>query len=321
MDSLDSEVLARLREWLRQGRDGWLCTIVATYGSSPRPVGSLLAYDGAGESAGSLSGGCVEDELLQRLAAGDVEAPQRLAYGVTRADSERLGLPCGGTLEVLVERLPAASARYAEQLDEIMAALQARHCLERRVDLASGEWTLQPSAAAAPLYCDERELRQSLGPGYQLLLVGAGELARWLARFALALDYRVLVTDPRPEVLGRWDIPGVECIGGMPDDAVRAHANDSHSIVITLTHDPRIDDMALLEALPGLACYVGALGSRRTSEQRRQRLRQLDLPEASIQRLHAPVGLDIGSKRPPEIAIAILAELTRLRAEREGARG
>lgn len=321
MRNLDSDILMRAAEWLAAGHDIWLCTVVATYGSSPRPVGSLLVYAGPGRCSGSLSGGCVEDELLARLETGQLEAPQVLQYGVTRADSERLGLPCGGSLEVLVEKLDAAESEHGANVRRIISALDERRCIQRRVDLDNGRWQLREVSRAGPLTLTDNELQQYFGPVYQLLLVGAGELARWLAQFAQSLDYRVLVTDPRADMLAQWEVDGVECIPGMPDDVVRSRANDPYSIVITLTHDPRIDDMALLEALPGQAWYVGALGSLRTSEKRRERLRQLDLDAASIRRLHAPVGLSIGSKRPPEIAIAILAQLTELRARREREHG
>lgn len=314
MDSLDHDVLSRLYQWLAAGHRAWLCTIVTTWGSSPRPAGSLLACNDAGEVAGSLSGGCVEDELLLAIRRGEVAAaaPQRLVYGVTAADNERLGLPCGGSLEVLVE--PCAGDESALALwRELLEALAARRCLRREVDLGSGQWRLLPVSQPGPLGIDDTQLRQDFGPRFQLLLVGAGELSRWVARLALMLDYRVLVCDPREEMVAQWSEPGVTLLRGMPDDVVREHAADSRSIVITLTHDPRIDDMALMEALTRDLFYVGALGSMRTSEKRRERLRALDLDETQLARLHAPVGLDIGSKRPPEIAIAVLAELTALR--------
>lgn len=317
MQNLDREILACAAEWLRAGRDVWLCTVVRTYGSSPRPAGSLLAYAGPAYHMGSLSGGCVEDELLARLDSGEQSSPAVLQYGVTRAESERLGLPCGGTLEVLVEQLRAADTRRRQALQRIIDALTARRCIERYIDLETGAWRLREVPVAAPLRQQGTELCQTLGPAYRLLLVGAGEVARWVARFALSLDYKVMVTDPRSDMLEQWDIPEVQRLSGMPDDVVRKHANDPYSIVITLTHDPRIDDMALLEALPGQAWYVGALGSARTSARRRERLQQLDLDAEAVARLHAPVGLPIGSKRPPEIAIAILAELTQLRALRD----
>jgi len=145
------------------------------------------------------------------------------------------------------------------------------------------------------------------------LLVGAGQLSQSVAELAVAMDYEVAVVDPRPEMLRQWRGPDVELVGGMPDDAVRSRVSDKHSVVITLTHDPRIDDMALMEALTTQAWYVGALGSQKTTEMRLARLRALELSEQQIQRLHAPVGIDIGSKTPIEIAISIMAELTALR--------
>lgn len=316
MHSHDQELLERALGWLAQGRDVWLCTVVATWGSSPRPAGSMMIWAGPGFQQGSLSGGCVEEELLAQLATGQQSAPALLQYGVTREESERLGLPCGGTMAVLAEQLSAVDRRQGRALEQVVAALAARRCIRRLVDLDSGEWTLEDISLAGPLTRRGSQLSHDLGPAYRMLLVGAGELARWVARLALTLDYRVVVTDPRPEMRDQWDLTEVPCLGGMPDDVVREQFCDAHSIVITLTHDPRIDDMALLEALAADTWYVGALGSRRTSGQRRERLLQLGLERSAVDRLHAPVGLDIGSKRPPEIAIAILAELTALRARR-----
>jgi xanthine dehydrogenase accessory factor len=147
----------------------------------------------------------------------------------------------------------------------------------------------------------------------RMLLVGAGQLAHNLAELGQAMDYEVIVTDPRKQFLSQWEGPPVELLQGMPDDVIREHASDKHSVVITLTHDPRIDDMALMEALVSDAWFVGALGSQLTTVKRLQRLRQLDISEEQIARLHAPVGLDIGSKTPIEIAVAIMAQLTQLR--------
>ncbi len=151
----------------------------------------------------------------------------------------------------------------------------------------------------------------------RMLLVGAGQLSQSLAELAVAMDYEVVVTDPREKMLQQWAGPDVTLMGGMPDDAVRHCCDDPHSIVITLTHDPRIDDMALMQALTSKAWYVGALGSQKTTQKRLLRLQQLDISEAQLASLHAPVGLDIGSKTPMEIAISIVAELTALRRKRE----
>lgn len=317
MQSIDHLVLSQLRDWLQQNQRCWLCTIVSTVGASPRPLGSLLAMNEAGEVVGSLSGGCIEDDLLQKLAAGELatDRPETVTYGVTAEENERLGLPCGGRLEVLVEAMQCVSPA----LDAVIEELAARRCVRRNVNLVSGEWQVTRIESCTAMRIDNSALCQDFGPRYQLLLVGANELARCIAEIAQAMDYRVMVCDPRDGKLEQWSLSGVELLPGMPDDVVREHAGDPHSIIITLTHDPRVDDMALMEALTTEAFYVGALGSQRTSEKRRQRLLALDLTEQQLARLHAPVGLPIGSKSAMEIAVAVMAELTQLRAESRGA--
>ncbi len=311
MQAIDHEVLQHALDWL-EGTQPWLCTIVKTLGSSPRPVGSLVLIADDGRQVGSVSGGCVEEDLLERLQAGvySGECPELVEYGVSAEENERLGLPCGGRITLLLQRLAAEDRSWVA---EVLRALEERRCVERRVDLASGSTTVTPVPEFTPLQFDQDELRQCFGPRMRILLVGAGQLASSLAELGLAMDYEVIVTDPRAQFLAQWEGPAIELLQGMPDDVIREQASDRHSIIITLTHDPRIDDMALMEALGTDAWYVGALGSRRTTEKRLARLRQLDIPEAQLARLHAPVGLEIGSKTPIEIAIAIMAELTRLR--------
>lgn len=314
MESDDLLVFRQLAAWRASGIDAWLATVAATLGAAPRPVGSLFACNAAGDRVGSLSGGCIEEELMAQLANGVLAPaqPMQLEYGVTPEQNERLGLPCGGRLRILVEPWPA---RRIDALPLLIEQLAQRRVVERRLDLASGAWEIATPPRFAPLSIDATALRHCYGPRFQLLLIGAGEIARALAVVAQMLDYRVVVCDPRERMAQSWSLEGVEVRCALPDDVVLELCRDDHySAVITLTHDPRIDDMALMEALRLDLFYVGALGSTRTSAKRRERLRQLDLDDAEIGRLHAPVGLDIGSKRPAEIAIAILAELTALRA-------
>ncbi len=312
MQALDYDVLQRLADWLAEGEKPWLCTIVRTLGSSPRPVGSIVGILESGRQVGTVSGGCVEEDLLDRLRAGEFNAssPRLVEYGLKAQDNERLGLPCGGKLTLLLQQLAAGDRHW---IGETLAALQTRTCMERRVDLATGQTQLRAAAHFSPLQLSGKQLVQCFGPRMRLLLVGAGQLSQSLGELAVAMDYEVLVTDPREEVLRNWTGPAVELIQGMPDDVVRARASDRHSIVITLTHDPRIDDMALMEALAADAWYVGALGSARTTQKRLDRLRQLGLSPEQLGRLHAPVGLPIGSKTPLEISVAIMAELTQLK--------
>lgn len=312
MLSMDREVLAAARDWLQAGEAPWFCTIVETIGSSPRPVGSLLTCLDTGEQVGSVSGGCVEEDLLERMRAGQYtgERPEVVAFGVTAEENERLGLPCGGRLTLLLQRLGPADVDW---ICAVTDALAQRQVVRRQLDLAAGTTRVDLPTTFGTLQFDGAELSQCFGPRLRMLLVGAGQLACNLAELALAMDYEVFVTDPRQETLAQWSGPDLPLIQGMPDDVVREQASDAHSLVITLTHDPRIDDMALMEALTTDALYVGALGSVRTSAKRMERLRQLELSEAQLARLHAPVGLDIGSKTPIEIAVAIMAELTALR--------
>ncbi len=315
MQAVDIEVLSQVRQWLQSGQPCWLCTVVKTFGSSPRPVGSLLACSTSGEVVGSLSGGCVEDDLLDRLRAGQLalDTPRMLEYGLAPEDTERLGLPCGGHLHVAVEPLHPTAANL-EQFDTVCAELEARHSVSRRVHLGTGASAVSAAAHFAALQLDEDEtgttLTQTYGPRHQLFVVGGGMIAYYLAQMAQALDFQVTICDPREHLLERWAVPGTRSFAMMPDDAIRAYGNDSRTAIVTVTHDPRIDDMGLMEALKTEAFYVGAMGSEKTSANRRLRLQALDLTPAEIARLRAPVGLPIGRKTPPEIAIAILAEIT-----------
>lgn len=314
MNSLDQQVVVQLSEWLEADKQCWLCTIISTFGSSPRPVGSLLACNEDGLYCGSLSGGCVEDDLRESINKRELATskPEKITYGVTVEDVQRLGLPCGGTLEVVIEPIkPDQQQLYRSLADKI----SGRDLVTRIVDLETGKASLEDADTFQPLEINDNTLRHTYGPSFQLLLIGAVQVAYYLANMAQALDYQVEVCDPRAELVETTPINNAPVINAMPDDWLRSKTLDQQTAVIALCHDPRIDDMALMEALQeSQAFYIGAMGSDRTSSQRRERLAMLDITEEQIEKLHAPVGLDIGSKTPPEIAIAILAELTSLRA-------
>jgi len=314
MNSLDQQVVTQLAEWLNAGKQCWLCTIINTFGSSPRPVGSLLACNEDGLYCGSLSGGCVEDDLRKSINNRELatEKPEKIKYGVTVEDVLRLGLPCGGTLEVVIEPvLPGQYELYKSLADKIAA----RQLITRLVNIETGDVSLAEADAYEPLKLEGNNLSHTYGPSFRLLLIGAVQVAYYLANMAQALDYQVEICDPRKELVENTNIDTAPVVNSMPDDWLREKNLDSQTAVIALCHDPRIDDMALMEALQASdAFYIGAMGSERTSTQRRERLEQLDITRRQIESLHAPVGLSIGSKTPPEIAIAILAELTSLRA-------
>ncbi len=314
MNSTDQTILSCLLASLDQGEKPWLVSVVATIGSSPRPVGSLVAFRADGSQVGSVSGGCVEEDLIARLLAGEFNGPQvhLTDYGVSAEDNEKWGLPCGGRLELAIQQLDTKDLNWVTDAHH---AMSTRQTLSRSLSLESGETQISPAEQFAPLEKRGGTLTHCFGPRHRLLLVGAGQLAANLSTLALAMDYEVLLADSREWALDQWQGPEVEKILGLPDDVVRAHAADEHCAVITLSHDPRVDDMALMEALDSACWYVGALGSVRTTEKRIRRLSQLGLGSDALARLHAPVGLSIGSKTTMEIAVSIMAQLTQLRRE------
>jgi xanthine dehydrogenase accessory factor len=310
VESVDLRVLKTLAEWLAAGEQAWLATVVSTWGSAPRPVGALAAFSRHRTLVGSVSGGCVEDDLIERLSSGTLAAslPEIAVYGVSNDEARRFRLPCGGTLRLVAE--PISGAAWVTNL---ITAIERREVVARRLELTTGKTSLAPASAEQKLSFDEQTLISIYGPRWRLALIGASEVSRYLAEIGLALDYEVLVCDPREEYAASWDLPRVQVSRAMTDDFVAALKPDSRTAILTLSHDPKHDDLALLEALKSDAFYVGAMGSKKTNAERRERLALFDLSPADIARLRGPVGLPVGSRTPPEIAVAILTELTGLR--------
>lgn len=308
MDSQDLQVLAALRRWQAEGHRAALVTVARTWGSAPRPAGAWMALRDDGRVQGSVSGGCIEDDLIARMRDGRIAGSRPFAqtYGVTREEAGRFGLPCGGTLELVIEPAPDMAL-----LAELAARIEAGQLVSREVQLDSGSVSLGAASRGDALAWDGHRLTSVHGPLWRLLIIGAGQISRYLAPMAQALDYAVSVCDPREEYATEWDVPGAALVPGMPDDVVLAMNPDPHTAIVALTHDPKLDDMALLEALKAPAFYVGALGSRVNNAARKDRLRTyFDLSEDEVGRLHGPIGLYIGSRTPPEIAVSILAEMT-----------
>jgi xanthine dehydrogenase accessory factor len=305
MDSLDLQVLAQARDWFNAGHKVWLVTVIETWGSAPRPPGALLCLRGDGLVVGSVSGGCVEDDLIERVRTGErVDRPAQIHYGVSKEEAARFGLPCGGNLRLVQEPL-----RSADWIDEVLARTARHELVARTLQLGSGEVAVETAARGEKFSFDGNRLRALFGPRWRLLIIGAGQLSRVLAQMALALDFEVICCDPREEYHLTWDIPGTTFSKAMPDDMVLELQLDPHSAVVAVTHDPKLDDMVLLEALKSPAFYIGALGSRVNTAARKERLALFDLTAAEIDRLHGPVGLDLGGKTPAEIAVSILAEI------------
>jgi xanthine dehydrogenase accessory factor len=307
MDSIDLEVLKTCDQWLRQGRRCELVTVIKTWGSSPRPEGATLAICDDGRVVGSVSGGCIEDDLIDRVRKDGITRtlPEIVTYGITADDAHRFGLPCGGTIQLAIEPLSGKS-----HVDQLLQRLSAHELVSRRLDLLSGEVTLGPARAGTSMQVSETALTTIHGPRWRLLIIGAGQLSSFLAQIAIGMDYHVTVCDPREEYRAGWHVPGVEVVHAMPDDLVIEMKLDRRSAVVALTHDPKLDDLALMEALKSDAFYVGAIGSRVNNMKRRERLKEFDVSEAEIGKLRGPIGLYIGSKTPSEIAISILAEMT-----------
>lgn len=310
MDSVDLQVLKSAADWVKSGRRVVMATVIKTWGSAPRPIGALTAIRDDGMVVGSVSGGCIEDDMIDQVRAGKLveNTPATTRYGVSAEEAKRFGLPCGGTLELVLEPLTKESG-----LDELLARVERHELVMRRLDMKTGKVTIGPAQSTDLLAFDGATLTTVHGPRWRLLIIGAGQLSTFLAQMAQGLDYQVTVCDPREEYAEGWDVAGVELKRGMPDEVVTEMNLDGHSAVVTLTHDPKLDDMALLEALKSPAFYVGAIGSKKNNDARRQRLADFDLSQEEIARLHGPVGLKLGAKTPPEIAIAILAELTAIR--------
>ncbi len=305
MDSLDLQVLQQAHAWRAEGHAVWLVTVLETWGSAPRPPGALLAMRGDGLVAGSVSGGCVEDDLIDRVRKGErVATPSLVAYGVSKEEAARFGLPCGGNLRLVQEPL-GDTAWIAEVLDRT----ERHELVARVVDLATGAVRVEPARRGEGFAFDGKTMRALYGPRWRMLVIGAGQLSRALAQMALGLDFEVIVCDPREEYHLTWDVPGTAFSTAMPDDLAVELRLDPHTAVVAVTHDPKLDDLALLEALKSPAFYVGALGSRGNTAKRKERLALFDLSAAEIARLHGPIGLDIGSRTPAEIAVSILAEI------------
>ena len=307
MDSVDLEVLRKSADWVDEGRRVLLVTVVKTWGSSPRPEGAMLAVREDGYVVGSVSGGCIEDDIVDRTRREGQRATkcEVVTYGVSADEARRFGLPCGGTIQLVLEPLTRESGMRA-----LLREVETGHLVARRLDLASGFATLHPAQASDGLSFDGKVLRTIHGPRYRMLVIGASQLSKYLAQIAVGLDYQVTICDPREEYTETWDVPGVTLVRTMPDDTAQAMHLDERCAVVALTHDPKLDDLALMEALKSPAFYVGALGSRANNAKRRERLREFDLTDEQIARLHGPIGLYIGSRTPPEIAISILAEIT-----------
>jgi xanthine dehydrogenase accessory factor len=311
MDNVDLSILKQVVQWRQDGQRAVMGTITRTWGSAPRPIGSVVALRGDGAVAGSVSGGCIEDDLIARVKQGALalQKPEVVVYGVGAEEATRFGLPCGGTLELVLEPVGEHS-----RIPELLQILSRGERVKRVLSLADGHVELQPPGGSDELALTAQTLTTTHGPHWRLLLIGAGQMTQYLAQMASALDYEVIVCDPREEYASEFHVEGARLVRGMPDDIVNELKPDGHTAIIALTHDPKLDDLALMEALRSPAFYVGAIGSRINQAKRKARLTEhFGVTESQLARLHGPVGLKNGARTPPEIAVSILAELIAVR--------
>ncbi|MBB3139819.1 XdhC family protein [Halomonas organivorans] len=321
MRALDKEVVEAARRWHAAGHDLWWCTVLSTFGSAPREPGALLVARADGRHVGSLSGGCVEEDFLARLQAGDFRArAQVVTYGNgdDTLGGSRVRLPCDGRLEVLVEHWPVtardARGTVADELDAYAEALQGGQLMERRLHLDDGRsrWALAEGMGPGVEH-GEQSVRIRVGPTARLLVAGISPVSQYCVQFAQALGFEVVVCDPRPEAWEDFEAGDADCRRELPSEFLRREGAHRMTAVVALTHDPRLDDLTMLEAVRGDAFYIGVMGSRRTSEKRAERLRRSGgIDEAALARIRMPIGLDLGSKTPAEIALATVGDVVRV---------
>jgi len=314
MESTNFKVIQSINNWLENGDQIWLITVLETWGASPRPAGSLFAYNLSEDSQmGSLSGGCIEEDLIDQLRSMPFQKrPIRKIYGVDQAEVERFQLPCGGKVELVIECLGDGCHEHFYNLERF---LTNKEHISRHISLSTGGLSLKKiteySGATSSVEVSALTITHHISPAYRLLIVGLGEVAIYLASFAQSVEFNVSICEPRKSYIQRYGArnSGATIMHTLPDDLIREKFNDSYSAIVTVAHDPRVDDLALLEALNSSAFYIGAMGSIKTTEVRLERLKSLGLSSSLLEKLHAPIGLPIGSKTPSEIAISILSEL------------
>ena len=319
MQPLDIQVVEHAIRWSKAGESFWLCTVLSTYGSSPRAPGSWLIAKTDGDHCGSLSGGCVEEDFLARLSDGEFKGRlNRVRYGAPDGpDNPRVSLPCGGLLDVLVEHWPA-NDHTLEHFLALKEALSGSGAVVRSLCLESGDVSLIPDDGLGSKVEEdpnEQRVRLRVGPVSRLVIAGLSPVSTVCASFAHSLGFEVIVCDPRPEEIRHFNVPGVTLRPELPSVWIAREGCHQATAVVALTHDPKIDDTALIEAIKTDAFYIGVMGSQQTSEQRRERLLRIGgLTEEQADRIHMPIGLNIGSKTPAEIALSVMADVVRVRA-------
>jgi len=314
MQATDTEVLRNAIQCLENNEQVFLITVIKTWGSSPRPVGSIMTISKNGQLSGSVSSGCIEEDLIKCICQQyhDLKLPIIVKYGGSQEQIQRFQLPCEGSIELLIEPLKQL---HKISFEKILNAIHQRKMIYRKLDISSGDIKLDFTTVFLETGIEGKLLTQTFGSQWKLLIIGAGDLSLQVAEIASGLNFQITVCEPRKDYAESWKHAQSTLSNEMPDDITRTMAIDSRCAVITLSHDPKIDDMALLEALNSSAFYIGALGSLKTTQSRIKRLKMLGISELQLKKLRAPIGIDIGSKTPAEIAVSILAEIISHRSQ------
>ena len=308
----------RALDWHLAGQGAVLATVIETWGSAPRPVGSQLAVSGQMAMMGSVSGGCVEGAVVQAALAAIGDGKSRvMTCGVTDEAAFAVGLACGGSIRILLE--PVGAAIPEGLLHDLVAARAARHAVAYRVNLTTWSRGLEaPSEALAQKFRADQsgvegdDFIAIHNPPLRIVIVGAVHIAQHLVAMARACGYDPLLVDPREAFGSAARFPGEQISHDWPDEALAAFGLDARTAVVTLTHDPKLDDPAIRAALGSQAFYLGCLGSTRTQAKRLARLTEAGFSDTDLARIHAPVGLNIGARSPAEIALSVMAQITQV---------
>ncbi|MDL4912520.1 MAG: XdhC family protein [Enterobacterales bacterium endosymbiont of Blomia tropicalis] len=318
MITLDQRVIDSALRWLQSSQPVWLCTVLHTYGSSPRAPGTMMAINNQGDSCGSLSGGCIEEDFLQQLASGAYRNSSQIVRYGEGGLRPNVELPCGGSVDVLIEYLPVDTAS-AELLSAMHAALFGKHYLVKKLQPGQrAQWECFPADTVLPVLShSQEEVVIPVGAIPQLLIAGYSVVAFECIRLALILGFKVTVCEHRASQLAEIEQQfgtdlNVCIVPQHPAKWLEQHKISSKMAILSLTHDPRIDELTMMEAVNTPAFYLGVMGSARNSAKRRQRLGDIGgLSDAELRRIQAPVGMKIGSKTPAEIALSVMADVVR----------
>ncbi len=311
MNDLD-DILTPTSVWLKQRRQIALATVISTWGSSPRPVGGQMAIDKNGEIIGSVSGGCIEGAVISEALNSIKDGKTRIRdYGISNDMAWEVGLACGGELKILIQPL--------NQEDEIVYSIvnriRKRETIKLRIDCSTGSREIDNTIDYQTSHFDKskNEFIHVIEPKPRLIIVGAVHIAQALVSLADVADYEIILIDPRDHFATKERFPNCKLINEWPDEALSKFPFDKSTHLVTLTHDPKIDDLALISCITKNFGYIGSLGSKKTHKKRLGRLITLGFKEIELSKIHAPIGLDIKAKTPAEIATSILAEIIHYR--------